>query len=383
MFYARNASKTIERLTKGFPIIAITGPRQSGKTTLARHQFPDKPYISLENPDEREFATNDPKRFLARFPKGAVLDEIQRCPSLFSWLQGIVDQQMIPGQFILTGSSQFELLSSINQSLAGRVGKVELLTLSLSELKAAHCMPATLDQLILKGTYPALYSREIEPTDWYSNYVATYVERDVRQLINVKNLNQFQRFLKLCAARSGQLLNLTSLGNDCGISSHTAQEWISVLEASYIVKRIMPFHSNFGKRLIKAPKLYFLDTGLASWLLNITTSDILSVHPFRGALFESMVVAEMIKHQFNHGSRLHLSFWRDNSGTEIDIIDEQENPIKAVEIKSGATFTTEWVHSLIKLNRLLNNPSVQLKVIYGGDESFERDNYQVTSWRDL
>ncbi len=383
MFYSRHASITIERLTKGFPVIAITGPRQSGKTTLARHQFPDKPYISLENPDEREFATNDPKRFLARFPQGAVLDEIQRCPTLFSWLQGIVDQQIIPGQFILTGSSQFELPTSINQSLAGRVAKVELLPLSLSELRAAQCMPITVDQLILKGSYPAVYSRDIDPADWYSNYVTTYIERDVRQLINIKNLNQFQRFIKLCAARTGQLLNLTSLGADCGISSHTAQEWISVLEASYIVRRITPFHSNFGKRLIKAPKLYFLDTGLASWLLNIKNIDTLSVHPFRGALFESMVVSDMMKQQFNHGDRLQLSFWRDNSGTEIDIIDEQDNHIKVIEIKSGATFTTEWVQSLLKLSRLFNNPQVQLQVIYGGEESFDRDNYHVTSWRDL
>ena len=234
--YARDASETLTRLAQGFPVVTLTGPRQSGKTTLARAQFPLKPYVSLENPDERDFAISDPRRFLARFPEGAILDEIQRCPALFSWLQGVVDERQRMGEFILTGSSQFDLMAGISQSLAGRVGRVELLPLSLPELRAAGCLPEHLDSLLLNGSYPAVYSRGLRPADWYGNYVSTYLERDVRQILQVRDLALFQRFLKLCAARSGQLLNLSALGADCGITSVTARQWMDVLEASYLVE---------------------------------------------------------------------------------------------------------------------------------------------------
>src|SRR5574343_491987 len=221
--YARDAANPLARLARGFPIIAIAGPRQSGKTTLARMQFPDKPYVSLENPDEREFALSDPRRFLDRFPNGAILDEVQRCPALFSWLQGVVDERQRMGDFVLTGSSQFDLIAGIGQSLAGRVGRVELLPLAQSEMRQAGCLPDTLDQLLLNGGYPAVYSRQLAPADWYGNYVSTYLERDVRQILEIKDLALFQRFLKLCAARTGQLLNLSALGADCGITGVTAR----------------------------------------------------------------------------------------------------------------------------------------------------------------
>ena len=259
----RQATETLNRLARGFPIVAITGPRQSGKTTLAKWVFKDKPYVSLENPDEREFAKTDPKRFLARFAKGAVLDEVQRCPELLSWLQGLVDERGLMGDFVLTGSAQFELLEGITQSLAGRVGRLELLPLSAAELSASKRLLPTLAETLLCGGYPALFDRPVLPQDWFANYIATYVERDVRQLIAVKDVSQFQSFVKMCAARTGQLLNLASLGADCGISGVTAKQWLSVLESSYVVMLLKPHHRNFGKRLVKSPKLYFLDVGMA------------------------------------------------------------------------------------------------------------------------
>jgi len=259
MIIPRLASSAVQRLAKGFPVVAITGPRQSGKTTLTRQLFPGKPYVSLENPEQRLFASDDPKRFLAQFADGAIIDEVQRVPALLSWLQGLVDERQRMGDFILTGSQQFDLVRHITQSLAGRVGRVELLPLQGLELRQAGQLPNGLDEMMLKGHYPALYSRELLPQDWFANYVATYVERDVRQLLQIKDLQLFQRFLRLAAARSGQLLNLSALGADAGVSAVTAREWIGVLEASYLVMRLQPYFENFGKRLVKTPKLYFLD----------------------------------------------------------------------------------------------------------------------------
>ena len=380
---ARDAEKTLIRLAKSFPVVAITGPRQAGKTTLAKAVFKDKPYVSLENPDEREFAQNDPRRFLARFPNGAVLDEVQRCPALLSWLQGVVDQRGVMGDFVLTGSAQFDLIEGITQTLAGRVGRVELLPLSSSELKAANQLPNSLSQMLIQGGYPALYDRKITPQDWFSNYVATYVERDVRQLISVRNLGQFQTFLKMCASRTGQLINLTSLGADCGISAVTAKQWLSVLETSYIVTLLRPHHSNFGKRLVKTPKIYFLDSGLAAWLMGIRSAETLETHAARGALFESWVVSELYKKRLNAGLSIDLYFWRDNTGNEVDLIIEKEKGLQPIEIKSGSTYASDWSQGLKKWQALAKNSSLEPAILYGGESNFERESLKVWGWRDV
>lgn len=379
----RAATPTLERLAKGFPVVALTGPRQSGKTTLAKSVFSGKTYVSLENPDEREFALQDPKRFLQRFPNGAVLDEVQRCPELLSWLQGWVDERGIMGDFVLTGSSQLDLIAGITQTLAGRVGRVELLPLSAAELVAANQAPTDLKTVLFKGGYPALYDREVLPQDWFANYIATYLERDVRQLIAVRDLSQFQTFVKMCAARTGQLLNLTSLGADCGISSVTVKHWLSVLESSYIVTLLQPHHRNFGKRLVKTPKLYFCDVGLAAWLLGIRDAATLETHATRGALFETYVISELLKQRLNAGQPRDLYFWRDSAGHEVDVLIETTQGLQALEIKSGSTFASDWTSGLKKWQKFAGDEIVQSSLVYGGTVSYARDGLQVWGWQDI
>jgi predicted AAA+ superfamily ATPase len=378
----RSTTPTLKRLAKGFPILALTGPRQSGKTTLSKHVFPHKTYVSLENPDELEFANADPRRFLARFDQGAILDEVQRCPALLSWLQNLVDERAVMGDFVITGSSQFELVAGITQTLAGRVGRVELLPLSTQELKAAGQLPNELNTVLLQGGYPSLYDREASPQDWFSNYI-TYIERDVRQLIAVRDLSQFQRFVKMCAARSSQLLNLAALGADCGLSATTAREWLSVLEASYLVTRLQPHHQNFGKRLVKSPKLYFLDVGLMAWLLGIRDATTLDTHASRGALFETFVVSELVKHKFNQGQACDLYFWRDSTGQEVGVLLETPNGLQAIVIKSGSTFASDWIKGLKKWQTLAGSNGLQPKIIFGGAGSYQREDCQVLGWQDL
>lgn len=377
----RAATQTLQQLARGYPILAITGPRQSGKTTLAKATFAEKRYVSLEDPDERLYATEDPRGFLARFPDGAILDEAQHCPSLFSYLQTLVDNKPQMGQFVLTGSQQFGLMSNISQTLAGRVGLVQVLPFSLAELQRASIAVHHLDELLCRGLYPPLYDRDIEPAHWFSNYVMTYVERDVRQLIEVQNLSLFQRFLKMCAARTGQLLNLSSLSNDCGISHTTARKWLSVLEAGYIVFLLQPHHQNFGKRLVKTPKLYFHDTGLAAYLLGIRDPEHLSIHASRGAMFENFVISELLKQRFNASLSANLYFWRNNIGDEIDVIIEQGGKLQPVEIKSGQTIAPQFMSGLNKWMGIAGESALQPQLVYGGTESMTRNGVQIMSWQ--
>ena len=380
---SRQALPALLRLARGFPVVALTGPRQSGKTTLSRAAFPGKPYVSLENPDEREFAQRDGQAFLARFAQGAILDEAQRCPALFSWLQGLVDERRQMGQFILTGSQQFDLMAGITQSLAGRVGRVELLPLSAAELDGAGQLAPDLESVLRRGGYPALYDRALDPGDWFANYVNSYLERDVRQLIAIRDLGLFQRFVRMCAARTGQLLNLTALGADCGISAVTARQWLTVLEASYLVVLLRPYHRNFGKRLVKTPKLYFLDSGLAAWLLGIRESGMLQTHIARGPLFETWVVGELIKRLWNQGRPADLFFWRDNLGHEVDIVYETASGLQAVEIKSGTTFASDWPATLRRWMSFAGPEALMPAIVYGGRGRFEREGCQVLGWREL
>jgi uncharacterized protein len=378
----RLIAPTLLRLGQGFPVLVITGPRQSGKTTLTRQLFANKPYVSLENPDEFEFAHADGRQFLARFPQGAVIDEVQRCPPLLSWLQQHVDEKKRMGEFVLTGSAQFDLMAGITQSLAGRVGRAELLPLSGAELGSA-LLPTRMESMLLKGSYPALFDRQLTVDDWAPNYVATYLERDVRQLLGVRDLSLFQRFVRLCAARSGQLLNLSALGADCGITSVTARQWMSVLESSYLVTLLPPYHANFGKRLVKTPKLYFLDVGLMAWLLGIRDANSLASHSARGALFETWVVSEVMKWRFNAGRPAELYFWRDSLGQEVDLLLETPEGLQAIEIKSGSTFASDWPQALHKWATLAGPQVRQPMVVYGGSGQYQRQGCLAVGWRDF
>ena len=377
----RQAAPVLQKLALGYPILAITGPRQAGKTTLAQTTFPDKRYLSLEDPDQRAFAEEDPRAFLARLPQGAILDEAQRCPALFSYLQTRVDAERKMGQFVLTGSQQFGLLSNITQSLAGRVGMVQLLPFSLQEMQRGELAIHDLDDLMWRGMYPPVHDRQLAPEQWFANYLVTYVERDVRQLIEVQNLSLFQRFIKLCAARCGQLLNLSSLASDCGVSHNTVRAWISVLEASYVVFLLQPHYQNFGKRLVKTPKLYFVDTGLAAFLLGIRDPQHLSIHSARGALFENFVISELLKRRYNQGLPSNLFFWRNNAGDEVDLVIEQGEQLIPVEIKSGQTFTSDFLAGLQKWMRLAGETCLAPRLVYGGEENMTRSGVLVQSWK--
>jgi len=383
MYILRSAESRLQHFATGYPVVVVTGPRQSGKSTLVRHAFPEHRYVSLEDLDQRDFAETDPRGFLARFAEAAILDEVQRCPALFSYLQTHVDEMQRPGEFILTGSQQFGLLSGITQSLAGRAALITLLPLVHNELQAAGLASADLDKTLFDGAFPPIFDRKLEPHPWYGNYVRTYLERDVRQLIKVRELGTFQRFLKLCAARTGQLLNLSSLANDCGITHNTAKAWISVLEASYIVHLLPPHHRNFNKRLVKTPKLYFLDTGLASWLLGIQNIDQLSIHSQRGALFETWVVSELLKARYNSGEVSNLYFWRDRTGHEVDLLVDLGTRLSPLEIKSGQTINRDYFKGLDFWQRLAAESAGQPWLIYGGDSKQIRSGVNILPWNEI
>jgi uncharacterized protein len=379
----RAAESLVKELLRGFPIVTVTGPRQSGKTTLAFKVMADRPYRSLEDPDVRALAVDDPRGFLSQLPNGAVLDEVQRAPDLFSYLQTHVDKDGRMGLFLLTGSQQFGLMSGISQSLAGRSAFVELLPLSRDELEAEGVAPAELDKCLYIGGYPALYYRPLVPRQWFPAYVTAYVERDVRQLLNVQDLDTFQRFVRLCAGRSGQLLNLSALANDCGVTHNTAKAWISVLEASYLVFLLRPHHANFNKRLIKSPKLYFLDTGLLCWLLGIQEPGQLEAHPLRGAVFETFVISELRKAFLNRGEPPMFYFWRDSNGNEVDLLIESGGGLIPIEIKSGQTLNRDFFTGLERWNALAGSLARNPTLIYGGDEVQQRRGIRVLGWRQV
>jgi predicted AAA+ superfamily ATPase len=378
----REISKTVLRLARQYPVVTITGPRQSGKTTLCRMLFKEKDYVSLEDIDKRNFAQQDARGFLARFPHGAVLDEVQRVPELLSYIQTIVDHKQQAGFFILTGSQQFELLENISQSLAGRTALVKLLPLSYREAYGQAKKPPSLERCLYTGLYPRIFDKKLNPSEAMAFYTSTYVERDLRMLINVKDLSKFEVFLKLCAGRTGQILNLSSLGNDCGVNHATIKSWISVLEASYIVKLLRPYYKNFNKRLVKSPKLYFLDTGLASFLLDIQNETQLKAHPLKGALFESFVIAELLKKRFNAGKPDNLYYFRDNVGNEVDLVCDNGNNVDQVEIKSGQTISGDFFKNL-RFFSALNKEVRNSYLIYGGSESYIREAIHITGWQDI
>lgn len=368
--FERHLQSVLQRFSSQFRIIGITGPRQSGKTTLARHFFSDLPYISLENLDTRARAKADMRGFLNSHKSGAIFDEVQHLPELMSYLQGVVDDSNAMGRFVLTGSQNFSLSEQISQSLSGRIGMTTLLPLSLSEI--GHSLSHTAS--IFQGGYPGLQQIHMNPLDFYPSYIQTYVERDVRQIKNIENFELFQNFLKLCAARVGQIINFSSLATDAGISPTTARQWLHILKASYIIFFLQPFYNNYNKRLIKMPKLYFYDTGLACNLLGLEKESQLETHYLKGALFENLIVLEILKLRINRGLPPNLYFWRDRSGQEVDLLGDWGGHIHAIEIKANATFQGSFIKSLKKFEALASN--VKSYVIYTGNE--EGDFQKVT-----
>lgn len=390
---SRQMSQQILQAAEQYPVVAVTGPRQSGKTTLCRHLFPSYTYSNLENPETREFALEDPKGFLAQFHKPVILDEVQRVPALFSYIMTLVDERKRMGEFILSGSQNFHLQQAISQSLAGRCSTMKLLPLSFRELhgkpnhdifqlgKTAPDMPEEcggIFQQIFNGGYPPIYDRGIKPTNWHSQYTQSYLERDVRQLVNVGDLSTFERFLRLTAGRSGQILNMDSLANDVGVSAVTAKRWISMLAASYIIFLLKPHSRNFNKRLIKTPKLYFYDTGLLCYLLGIRSANDLEVHSQRGAIVETYIISELYKSCFNAGIEPPLYYWRDSQGHEVDLIIEDGEKLFPIEIKSSQTVSASLMSGLDYWCKLDGSDSGML--IYGGMDNYTRRGIQVRSW---
>lgn len=379
----RYLSDKITSFATRFPIVAVLGPRQSGKTTLVRDSFPDLDYLNVEEPDTRLFAESDPRGFLANHPHGLIIDEVQRVPQLFSYLQSFVDQKILQKPVILTGSQHFLLHEKISQTLAGRVALFTLLPFSMGELSAEGMESIDFATFLFKGFYPPLYDRNLSPVDWMPGYIQTYVERDVRLLKNITNLSDFHLFLKMCAGRIGQLLNLSALANELGVALNTIKAWISVLEASFILFRLQPHYRNFNKRLVKMPKLYFYDTGLAAALMGITDVQQLSTHWQKGALFENLIIVELIKMRLNKGLRPMFYFWRDKLGREIDCVFEKDQHLIAVEIKSGMSITKNFWTNLRYWQKLTGEPAQNCFLVYGGNQSQDRSEGRVLSWRCL
>ena len=379
----RILGEKIQNYALQYPVVTLTGPRQSGKTTLCKMLFPDKTYFSLEDLDVRNFARNDPRGFLDQIDKnGAILDEIQKLPELLSYIQTYADRTNTPGQFILTGSQNFELLNSISQTLAGRTALATLLPFSYDEIySTTQAQP--LEAMLYKGFYPRIHDKKLNPSEAYAFYVSTYLDRDIRNLIHVKDLSKFELFLKLCASRTGQILNLSSIANDCGINHNTVKSWLSVLEASYVIHFVRTHHKNFRKRLVKSPKLYFVDTGLACYLMDIENPSQISSHPLKGFLFETFVVSEILKHRLNQGKKSHLSFFRDSTGNEVDLILDYGTEILPVEIKLGKTVAEDFFKGLRYYLKLNPKNAKRGLVIYGGENSQKNGPFEVKSYQQL
>jgi len=379
----RTIVEGINAYMQRYPVVALTGPRQSGKTTLLKGMFPDFRYVSLENPDNRAFAENDPNGFLQLYDQKVILDEVQRVPALLSYIQTIVDSNNMMGQFILSGSQNFNLMKSITQSLAGRVALFKLLPFDMMELKSADLLPSDYEQLIIKGSYPALYDRSIPFASFYANYIETYIQRDVTELLSIRDFGLFRTFLKLCAARIGQQLNIANLSSETGVSVPTLRSWISILESSYIMYQLPPFFKNFNKRLVKSPKLYFYDTGLASFLLGIRNEKTLLESEFKGALFENMIITEYVKQNYHNNLYHDFYYWRDSNGHEVDLLVSNDTAYDAIEIKSTKTILPKQFAGLDFLANIGGDAIRRKILVYGGDSSQKRTHYQIWAWSDI
>lgn len=382
MYYSRHIASQIGSLKRGFPVISVTGPRQSGKTTFLRHQFPDYAYFNLESPQTRELIASDPVQFLAQNPKHIILDEVQRFPELLSYIQVHVDSRQEMGSVIISGSQNLLISEKVSQSLAGRAAYQTIWPFSWRELKQHGLMPSNRYSQMLKGFYPAVYSRKISPSLYYSQYISTYVERDARLIKNIQNLSQFQKFMGLLAGRVGQVVNVSSLASDTGIAPNTAEDWISILEASYIVYRLQPYYKNMGKRLIKSPKIFFYDTGLLCSLLNISSVKELNLHFAVGSIFENLIISELKKEISNANKSVNVYFYRDNHGNEIDVVIDTGSGLFPVEIKSSATFSHNFWAGLEYWRKHVDAKGAGF-VVYGGDKSQKVRADELVSWKEL
>lgn len=384
MLVYRQVKDSIKQLIEKYPIIALTGPRQSGKTTLLKSMFSDYRYVSLENPDVRNFAETDPLSFLKQYDKYVIFDEIQRVPHLFSYIQSIVDDSGIMGQFIFSGSQNFHLMQNITQSLAGRVAIFRLFPFDFQELKSAGLLQNDYSEHLLKGFYPAIYDRNIDAVDFYPNYIETYIQRDVSELLAIQDMSMFRKFLALCATRAGQILNMSSLAKECGISSPTVKSWLSALENSYVIFLLQPYYKNFSKRITKSPKLYFYDTGLLCNLLRISDISQVSNQAIKGALFENMVVSEYVKQKYHKNERqTDLWFWRDSAGNEVDLLIEKPQLTEIVEIKATQTVMPDLFKGLNYYAALETEEKLTKILVYGGNQHQERSVAQVLPWNEV
>ncbi len=379
MLFERAAREKLLALSEGYPVLTVLGPRQSGKTTLVKNCFPRHHYVNLEKPDVRALIEADPNAFFASQPNGIILDEIQQAPILLSYIQVLTDENPLNGRFILTGSHQLSLQQALTQSLAGRTAILQLLPLTMGELQQADRLLPT-NELMLQGFYPRIYQQQLNPVDVYQYYYQTYIERDVRQMINIKDLNSFQRFVKLCAGRIGQVLNFSNLANEVGVSHHTIKSWLSILQASFLIILLPPYFENFGKRNIKSPKLYFTDVGLAAYLLEIETIGQIDRDPLRGQLFENMVVIELYKTRLNQGREPHLYFYRDSQGHEVDVIYKQGATLMPIEIKSSQTFTTSFNKNLKYFSNLVGDRCQPGYIIYAGSDEMKSQNFSLITY---